>query len=78
LAPSPLAGELEPQTVSAAALAAWQRSPATPTETSDDRSDGRWLWLMVLGLLGVETYMRRSARGAPVIAARPGEVRNVA
>ena len=56
-------GELDPAVVSDSALAAWQRSPA-PHESAGpnaDSSDGRWLWLLALLLLGVETMLRRTA-----------------
>ena len=41
-----------------------QRAPAvtiTPRNTErDGLSDGRWLWLLVLGLIALEGWMRRA------------------
>ncbi len=48
------------------ALAAWQRTPSdapqpvsAATGTTDAPSDGRWLWLLALGLLAVESVVRK-------------------
>jgi hypothetical protein len=39
----------------------------------DDASDGRWLWLLALLLLGFEAVLRRATRKSPeVIPAEPG------
>ncbi len=57
-------GEREPDTLAPATLQAWQREPEpgpAPGRTSG-RSDGRWLWLIALALLAVESWMRRSPR----------------
>jgi len=58
----PLA-ELEPTTIADQTLASWQRAPTLeaphPSSDSSD-SDGRWLWILALALLGVETWMRRT------------------
>jgi hypothetical protein len=57
------AAELHPTTVSDSELATWQRPPA-PRESPGpkaDSSDGRWLWLLALLLLGIETLLRRTA-----------------
>lgn len=62
-APSPRA--IEPSTISDATLAAWQRSPSNVRSGSganDDESDGRWLWGLVIVLLGVEAWLRRERR----------------
>ncbi len=65
--------ELEPVMLPDWTLASWRR-PATPADAStgsgSDASDGRWLWLLALLLLGVETWMRRERRAAatPAIA----------
>jgi len=55
---TPLA-ELEPTTLPDQTLAAWQRASSVTTSQSSD-SDGRWLWIVVLALLGLETLMRRA------------------
>ena len=56
--------ELEPAFVATETLARWQRDPALGANAGlrDDVSDGRWLWLLVLVLLAVETWMRRARR----------------
>jgi cobalamin synthase len=56
---TPLA-ELEPTTIPDQTLAAWQREPSTTTTSESNDSDGRWLWIVVLALIGVETLMRRA------------------
>lgn len=62
---------LEPSTIPDATLAAWQRPPATDVRprgaasgTDAGESDGRWMWIVVLALLGAETWLRRSLRAA--------------
>ena len=65
LAPPP--SWLAPTTVSAADLSRWQRDPAQQEnvgEVGSQASDGRWLWLVVLALLALETWMRRTRRVA--------------
>jgi hypothetical protein len=69
------AAELEPSTIADAQLAAWRREPASVVLPVGDggESDGRWLWLLALLLLGVEAVLRRSrppARGTPAGEAR--------
>lgn len=68
--------ELEPLTLTDTQLDEWRR-PASSSEsaaaaTAAGGSDGRWLWLLVLVLLGVETWLRqrddRSDAGAGVPA----------
>ena len=62
--------EREPARISADVLATWTRTPGPPREDAWRRSrdsDGRWLWLTVLALMGLETYVRR-ARQASVVA----------
>ena len=72
---APPVAELEPASLDSETLAALQRppssEPAPGTMNSGDASDGRWLWLLVLILLGVETWLRRPQR-QPV--AETGEV----
>ena len=61
------ARSFEPSTISNATLAAWQRSPSnvrTGSPTNNDESDGRWLWGLVIVLLGVETWLRREGRSS--------------
>jgi Aerotolerance regulator N-terminal len=58
------------QPISRAVLASWERAPSLrssiPSGPDDDRSDGRWLWVAVLALLGVESVLRRRpAQHAP-------------
>jgi hypothetical protein len=45
-------------------LARWQRTPGAGDSASalNDESDGRWLWVVALMLLGLETWMRRARR----------------
>ncbi len=61
--------EKEPIAIDPIRLASWERAagvggsvPGTGTETSD----GRWLWLVALLLLGVEWWLRRRAAEVPV------------
>jgi hypothetical protein len=58
--------EREPASLPEEVLAAWRRPPASGSlaGTGDDQSDGPWLWLLVLGLLGLESWMRRTRREA--------------
>ena len=59
------AAELEPATMSNDQLARWQRAPADVAASdaaTSDESDGRWLWVAVLALLALETWMRRERR----------------
>ena len=68
---APPIGELDPSTIPAPVLASWQRAPsAAPSRENLDSvngpSDGRWLWLLVLGLLGVEGWLRRERRIASI------------
>jgi hypothetical protein len=50
-----------------ATLSAWTREPGAVDTTAwrhSDESDGRWLWLAALVLLGLETFVRRSRAAA--------------
>jgi len=55
------AGEQEPETIAADQLLRWSRpaSPAPIGSGGATDSDGRWVWVIVLLLLFVETWMRR-------------------
>lgn len=66
----PPASELDPEIRSEAELKSWERPPTTARPATDPagRSDGRWLWLAVLALLGLETLMRRAPRAVAVPA----------
>jgi hypothetical protein len=58
--------ELEPSRLAEATLAKWRRPAASAATTRSigdpGASDGRWLWVLALLLLGVETWMRRGRR----------------
>ena len=57
--------EMEPTTVPDDVLRSWQREPdasATSQVSTDGASDGRWLWIVALVLLAVETWLRRARR----------------
>jgi hypothetical protein len=64
LAPAPT--ELDPEYVADRTLAAWQRAPSATgnvvSSAADDRTDGRWLWLLALALLALETWLRRAPK----------------
>ena len=68
---APSAGELDPTTIPESVIGSWQRTPGgTPARENVDStngpSDGRWLWMVVLGLLAIETWLRRERRSATV------------
>jgi hypothetical protein len=54
--------ELEPDRLAAETLTRWSR-PAGQMDgraaVHADEDDGRWMWLLALGLIGVETWLRR-------------------
>lgn len=60
--------ELEPLTLTDAQLDGLRRPASAPERaaaaTATGASDGRWLWLLVLLLLGVETWLRRRDAGS--------------
>jgi hypothetical protein len=58
VAPRELAAGHVPDSV----LASWEREAAPLAAVAGAGSDGRWLWLVVLLLLGVEALMRRRSR----------------
>ena len=69
--------ESEPTTISDATLKTLERAPRDVTvqggvnerkaSANAGLSDGRWLWLLALLLLGAETWMRRSASSRDVV-----------
>ena len=56
--------EMEPTTVPDDVLRSWQREPDASAAhiSTDGASDGRWLWIVALVLLGLETWLRRARR----------------
>ena len=64
--PASQATELEPSRLPEATLAEWRRPAASATTTRSaidaGTSDGRWLWVLALVLLGIESWMRRGRR----------------
>jgi hypothetical protein len=56
--------EMEPSTVPDDVLRSWQREPdaSAAQGSTDGVSDGRWLWIAALALLGLETWLRRARR----------------
>ena len=70
-ADAPSLAESEPDRIPGDSLQRWSRAPAAissspATRARSDRSDGRWLWLIVLLLLGAEFWLRRVTRGTSV------------
>jgi hypothetical protein len=63
-APATPAGEIDPAVIPDAMLRSWEREPKPPPPSRlrglFDESDGRWLWVAVLLLLGAEWWIRRS------------------
>ena len=80
LSAAPSVDELETRTIDDAALRGWNRAAAPEAPSIQQRpadgsgpSDGRWLWVLVLVLLGIEWVMRRSratAAAKPEVPAR--------
>lgn len=65
MAPASAFDQAEVITISDAELRAWSREPgeaALPRRETADADDRRGLWIAMLVLLGVETWMRRQAR----------------
>lgn len=56
--------EMETTTVPDDVLRSWQREPDASAARvgTDGASDGRWLWIAALVLLGLETWLRRARR----------------
>lgn len=55
----PAPEEFEPEVLADDVLKSWEREPAQGAAIPDDASQGRWLWLLVLLLLGIESWLRR-------------------
>jgi len=73
LAPRP--DRLEPVMIAPEQWSSWSRAPGSPESNAPlaDEGDRRWLWGMVLGLLAIEGWMRRSRAGAVAPAAKNAE-----
>jgi hypothetical protein len=64
LSSAPVVSELDPSMIPSAVIASWRRAPSTTAtresvDTANGPSDGRWLWVLVLVLLGAESWLRR-------------------
>ena len=57
-------GDLEPARIPAASLARWSRPSDEPSRSTVpvDEGDGRYFWVVAVGLLLVEQWLRRRAR----------------
>lgn len=51
--------EFEPETIAPETLRSWERVPSSVPNTRSGEPQGRWLWIAVLLLIGLETWMRR-------------------
>jgi hypothetical protein len=63
--------EFEPDTIAPEQLRSWERQPSGSTSSVSGEPQGRWVWLLVLALLGVEMWMRRRQA-----TSMPAEVRD--
>jgi hypothetical protein len=72
LSPASPVGEMEPAGVAAQVLESWTRPPATSVAARADAgaSDGRWMWIVALLLLALETLMRRIGQRARALEHR--------
>lgn len=61
LASHPAFEEHEPSTLPDETLRRWERSPTdlAPRGTEETSPNGRWFWLLAIGLLGLEQFARR-------------------
>ncbi|HEX6313830.1 MAG TPA: BatA domain-containing protein [Gemmatimonadaceae bacterium] len=66
-------GELESAVVPDETLRRWTRQPTEPGPVGGDRTSphGRWVWLVVLLLLGLEQWLRRQGRRRETTVAPP-------
>jgi len=63
LAPAVPASEMDPLSLDDDALTRWTREPSQVVRLAQaDASDGRWVWILVLLLLGFESWLRRERR----------------
>jgi hypothetical protein len=68
--------ELDSTRWTAAELARWERQPVATSTAPADGSDARWVWILCLVLIGLETWMRSRQRAvAGVIGIMPHEER---
>ena len=65
------ASELDSTRWSAEQLARWQRAPLAAPGAAGDASDARWIWMLCLALIALETWMRSRTRGSAGIAELP-------
>lgn len=74
---SPDPARFEPVMLTAEQLSAWSRRPGPPAANAplSDEGDRRWVWGVVLLLLAIETWLRRSKGDAPVAVADDVEAR---
>jgi len=75
--PAPVA-EDDPVTLPDESLRAWERPVADRAAVDEAAHPGRWLWLVVLGLLGLEAWLRRSRSRLSHTAAPGTEARRAA
>jgi hypothetical protein len=65
--------EFDPEYVTDAVLAGWQRDASArasiPEAELAGLSDGRWLWVVVLGLLALEWRLRRATTRRTAVGA---------
>jgi hypothetical protein len=69
--------QIEVATLSDTDLARWRRDPAPVTRSAiplADDSDARWLWLLALAFVGLESRVRRGRRRNGQAPAADGEV----
>jgi hypothetical protein len=60
--------ELEPLSIDDGVLASWAREPVPSASPSREASDGRWLWVLALMLIGVESWLRRRPTSTSISA----------
>lgn len=51
--------EFEPEAIPAVTLRGWERAPSDAPGAESGEPQGRWLWVLVLMLMALETWMRR-------------------